>query len=141
MRNEEAIDIIKCLAWHTRPNEEDIEQAIQALEQESCDECVSRQAVEDAIENMTVNGERLGYMVAYEILSDLPCVTPQPNIGHWIMEQSGLTGWKSISNCNCSECGASALLEFVSDMDGVSYTLKPSKYCPNCGAKMESGIV
>lgn len=34
MTREEAIDIIKCLAWHTRPNEEDIEQAIKALEQE-----------------------------------------------------------------------------------------------------------
>jgi hypothetical protein len=34
MTREEAIDIIKCLAWHTRPNEEDIEQAIEALEQE-----------------------------------------------------------------------------------------------------------
>jgi hypothetical protein len=35
MTREKAIDIIKCLAWHTRPNEEDIEQAIEALEQES----------------------------------------------------------------------------------------------------------
>ena len=34
MTREEAIDIIKCLAWHTRPSEEDIEQAIKALEQE-----------------------------------------------------------------------------------------------------------
>ncbi len=34
MTREQAIDIIKCLAWHTRPNEEDIEQAIKTLEQE-----------------------------------------------------------------------------------------------------------
>lgn len=44
MTNKEAIDIIKCLAWHTRPNEEDIEQAIKTLQQEpktvkSCDTC------------------------------------------------------------------------------------------------------
>ena len=38
MTREEAIDIIKCLAWHTRPDEEEIEQAIKALEQEPCDE-------------------------------------------------------------------------------------------------------
>ena len=38
MTNEEAIDIIKCLAWHTRPDEEDIQQAIKALEQEPCDD-------------------------------------------------------------------------------------------------------
>lgn len=34
MTNKEAIDIIKCLAWHTRPNEEDIDMAIKTLEQE-----------------------------------------------------------------------------------------------------------
>jgi len=43
MTREEAIDIIKCLAWHTRPNEEDVEQAIKALEQEPktghCKDC------------------------------------------------------------------------------------------------------
>ena len=37
MTTGEAIDIIKCLAWHTRPDEEDVEQAIKALEQEPCD--------------------------------------------------------------------------------------------------------
>ena len=32
MTREEAIDIVKCLAWHDlRPSEEDIEQAIEAL--------------------------------------------------------------------------------------------------------------
>ena len=35
MTKEEAIDIIKCLAWHTRPDEESIEQAIKALEQDN----------------------------------------------------------------------------------------------------------
>lgn len=34
MTREKAIDIIKCLAWYTRPNEEDIERVIKALEQE-----------------------------------------------------------------------------------------------------------
>jgi len=38
MTREEAIDIIKCLAWHTRPSEEEIEQAIKTLEQEPCEE-------------------------------------------------------------------------------------------------------
>lgn len=38
MTREEAIDIIKCLAWHRRPPEEDVEMAIQALEQEPCED-------------------------------------------------------------------------------------------------------
>ena len=35
MTKEQAIDIIKCLAWHARPDEEQIEQAIKALEQDN----------------------------------------------------------------------------------------------------------
>ena len=31
MTKEEAIDIIKCLAWHRRPPEEEVEMAIKAL--------------------------------------------------------------------------------------------------------------
>lgn len=31
MTRKEAIDVIKCLAWHTRPSEEEIEQAIKTL--------------------------------------------------------------------------------------------------------------
>ena len=34
MTREAAIDVIKCLAWHTRPSEEEIEQAIKTLKQE-----------------------------------------------------------------------------------------------------------
>lgn len=51
MTKENAIDIIKCLAWHTRPSEEDVEQAIKTLEQEPttnndlahnlCDSCTN----------------------------------------------------------------------------------------------------
>lgn len=33
MTAKQAIDIIKCLAWHKRPSEEEIEDAIKALEQ------------------------------------------------------------------------------------------------------------
>lgn len=51
MTNEEAIDIIKCLAWHRRPNEEDIEQAIKALEQEPCEDVISRQIISDYVES------------------------------------------------------------------------------------------
>ena len=34
MTTEQAIDIIKCLAWHKRPSEEEIEDAIKTLEQQ-----------------------------------------------------------------------------------------------------------
>ena len=57
---------------------EAFDMAIKALEQEPCEDAISRQAVEDAIAETNVNGESLGYAVAWDILSDLPSVTPQP---------------------------------------------------------------
>lgn len=63
MTREEAIDIIKCLAWHTRPNEEDIERAIKALEQEpkiepiaeiKFDDDMLHEIVEEAVKNIEI---------------------------------------------------------------------------------------
>ena len=53
MTREEAIDIIKCLAWHTRPDEEDVEQAIKVLEQQPCEMTVNeyRNRLMDAFHN------------------------------------------------------------------------------------------
>ena len=76
MTREEAIDIIKCLAWHTRPDEEDVEQAIKVLEQQPCDDYISRQEV---INCVTSNEFR------YKIVEDikaLPSVTPKEKTGH-----------------------------------------------------------
>lgn len=55
MTREEAIDIIKCLAWHTRPNEEDIEQAIKALKQEPILDKIRAEIVENAKCTMNEN--------------------------------------------------------------------------------------
>ena len=59
------------------PNFMAFNMAIQALEQEPCEDAISRQAAEDAIANTMVNCESLGYAMAYEILCDLPSVTPK----------------------------------------------------------------
>ena len=59
-----------------------------------------------------------GHRVVYfEDIEELPSVAQPPKIGLWIKMGEGFTPYK------CSECGA---IEF-----------KQSKYCPNCGAKME----
>ncbi len=84
MTNAEAIEHLKdilddvpndkCIDWI-----EALNKAIEVLEQEPCEDCVSREAVEDAIAEYGVGvyGERLGYSVACEILSEVPFVTPQ----------------------------------------------------------------
>lgn len=48
-------------------------------------------------------------------IMNLPSVTPQPKIGHWIT--------KDVDIYKCSECST-----FNTDKDN---------YCPNCGARME----
>ena len=63
---------------------------------------------------------RTGGIVACQmIIRELPSVTPQPNVGHWI-DVDSLDGalWHE-----CSECGET---EFYA-----------TDYCPNCGARME----
>lgn len=52
--------------------------AIELLEQEPCDDCISRQAVLDLMQ-MRMGGKEL-----YKAVYDLPPVTPQPKSDRWI---------------------------------------------------------
>ena len=81
MTKEQAIDIIKCLAWHTRPNEEEIEQAIKALEQQPSEDCVSRtEAIKELKESAEhhANDTREEVLLRRDrdIIRALPPVTP-----------------------------------------------------------------
>ena len=116
MTREEAIDIIKCLAWHTRPNEEDIELAIKSLSTEPCEDCVSRA---EALKNLALTNNKDD---VYRMITRLSAVAPQPKMGHWIDYQKGRWIY-----AQCSECGT------VHDMQ--------TYYCPNCGAKMAGGDI
>ena len=94
--------------------------AIKALEQEPCEDAISRQAVLD------VTWEEPSYTDALNVLTEvrdkvkaLPPVNPQkPKTGHWIPSHIP----ESILD-ECSECGFSC----------GAFTFN---YCPNCGAKM-----
>lgn len=117
MTREEAIDIIKCLAWHTRPNEEDIEQAIKALEQEPCEDAINRQAVLD--EAFEVDTKEYGRIevVGVDAIDALPSVNPQePKTGHWIEG-------KYKDTCDKCRCTYPKNIGF-------------KNYCPNCGSRM-----
>lgn len=94
-------------------------------------DCISRQAV---LEQAYAYGNGLepdGYCVNVEDIQALPSVTPQePKRGQWISR------WYAGHNLHfhvCSECNE----EFSCDMEtGIS--INNYRYCPNCGAKMES---
>lgn len=110
--------------------------AIKALKQEPCEDCVSREALYDAISDLTYwhfeNGRLITggggnktetvYKVddVTRLTHILPPVTPQPETGHWVNIDA--------THSKCDRCGA--IFEIVSENGGANY-------CPNCGVKME----
>lgn len=82
---------IECHKVVTEENYDIIKKAINALEQEPCEDCVSRQAVTDAVENTIAKYipifigryEKIPLELAMAV-KDLPPVIPQePKTGHW----------------------------------------------------------
>lgn len=89
--------------------------AIELLEQEPCDDAISREDAIKALQKVACYSAAIRARMIGAI-EDLPSVTHKS--GHWIhFAQSD----------NCSECGWS-----------TGKYISPSKYCPNCGARMES---
>lgn len=91
------------------------------LEQEPCDDCISRQAVLDLIvaNHTELNGLNVVmYSPLYKDIKQLPSVTPEPKMGYWIQVDDIADAF------DCSECDAMVSRKY--------------NYCPKCGAKMES---
>ena len=93
-----------------------LDMAIEALEQEPCEDAISRQAVEDTIINY-----RWKYSALYKSIKQLPSVTPHQKMGHWEWNQYDAN--PKIGNFHCSLCHSIGRTYF--------------DYCPYCGAKME----
>lgn len=94
-------------------------------EQEPCEDCISREAVEE------ITWKEPSYTDALNVLAEvrdkvrqLPPVTPQPKTSRWIRFKEFEHGYYHLK---CSECG-----QYWS-VDGHAKTFK---YCFNCGAKM-----
>lgn len=67
---------------------EALDMAIKALEQESCEDCISRAYIEpiiEELENICVNSDEHILNLLADI-KNAPSVTPQPKTGHWIMK-------------------------------------------------------
>lgn len=146
---EEAVDAIKGLRCIDQPKTDtwsikDIAKALEKhglvrLDQEPCEDCISRKEVIENIRHAQVNfsvesdidftkHKREVQEIADGILNaqikaleKLPSVTPQePKTGRWI----------DFVTCSC--CG----WEFIDDvLQSPNMVWFP--YCPNCGAKME----
>jgi hypothetical protein len=126
MTREEAINLLKQYIDYNNPNvpdfytmEEACKVVIKALEQEPCEDAISRRDM--ALNIVSFYNKATGKKKTLDFLCKcverLPSMQPKQRTGHWIDNQTR----KDL--CNCSECGALS----------KAYT----KYCPNCGAKME----
>ena len=94
--------------------------AIKALEQEPCEDAISRSAAIDLIADFELS---MGQVVRG--IYALPPVNPQEQkTGYWILTIEDWNKW------TCSECG-------FSERTDIHVTLGYN-YCPKCGAKMES---
>ena len=109
---------MECADW-----KEAISVAIKALEQESCDDAISRQAVLDAIMANCIweNEYNLTSSRIKKAVEDLPPVKQQePKTGHWIRitDNAGHLVWE------CDKCGWQQRYN--------------TNFCPDCGIRMES---
>lgn len=109
----------------------------QFKEQEPCEDCVSRQAVTDTVENTIAKYipiligryERIPLELATAI-KDLPPATPIQKVGEWIKKNNDYFDWYE-----CSECG------YGSDGEMKYNRLCDvrTKFCPDCGSQNLKG--
>lgn len=94
---------------------EALDMAIKALEQEPCEDCISRETARRIVDS----GRTRRHMI--DMILATPPVIPQPKIGRWIFVD------KAKEHAHCSECD-------YGDVD--LFNGRPHNYCPNCGAKI-----
>lgn len=94
--------------------------AIQALEQQPCDDCISRQAAIDAMSNALERVFPEHRAIAERTMNKLPSVSTEKT-GRW--EEYGTRQVQILPTYRCSVCGEEYLQS------------EHFKYCPNCGAK------
>lgn len=142
MTRESAIKQLKRMKMdmsHTGDEYNAIMVAIKALEQEPCDDAISRA---DAIKAVTTMCEEytptkstyhphIDFVV--EELNKLPPITPtpQPKTGHWIYHEE--KRFISAEHWECSWCHRTTMI-YPFRVDGNDYDAM--YYCPKCGAKM-----
>lgn len=109
-------------------NEKTCKQIRDALEQEPSGDAISREYLFKVLDDFC--GHDRTATITLDTLADLvydmPSVKQEPKAGHWI--ESNIPNEKYV----CSECGGAC---WYYDYQA---NVAKSRYCPNCGTKMES---
>lgn len=107
----------------------------EALEQKPCDDCISRQAVDELSKELVhTTRDKADFLCNFwEGLQKLPPVTPKEKTGHWILQPSNKEqGERDFIWWKCSECGQVIFSETKKDRREYH------AYCGRCGARMVS---
>ena len=102
---------------------ESLNLAIKALDQEPCEDCISREQAKSAIRDRFK--DLPSRVEINTILNELPSVTPQPKTGHWQKISADKYSEHAAYYFRCSECGKDIIGEH--------------NYCANCGCRMLEG--
>lgn len=129
--------------WKRGRYREAIKEALEQLQQEPCDDCISRFSIKKKLQehhdfyvnayggfnNLPPNDKpRVDEITnCISMVVNEPPVTPQPKIGQWFIDERP----ESDREVVCSNCGQPIFKYHKLDFD-----YRP-KYCPNCGAKMQ----
>ncbi len=134
MTFDESINILKQYIDYNNPDVPDfyamaeaIEWILEALEQEPCGDCISRQAVLDGLASIAkakaksdAQKSLIGRVMFFT--EHLPPVTQQPKMGRW-----NFTKHYGRDYYVCLVCGMERMDDHSSGWN----------YCPNCGTKMQ----
>lgn len=121
-------EIARCEFWSNNDDEkvenskiyQEHKLVLELLQQETCEDAVSREAVLEKINNIGVKGfvDYNSYSEMFDFVDTLPPVTPKQRTGKWIITSF-------TDRYICSECGHDLITQY-----------KPDNYCSYCGAKM-----
>ena len=103
MTREEALNILHNSSVYHPDYLDALNMAIEALEQEPCDDAISRQAVLDMLEDINAETEGVGFYYKHyvEYIKALPPVTPAEKVGQWIPVSERLPESLRFVNCTC----------------------------------------
>ena len=143
MNREEASFILANIDRRVCDDElnEALDMAIKALEQEPCEDAISRAPFTDSTicegfscNECSFNRKDKGGCILEERVKDLPSVQTTPKTGHWIEPQQddGMSD-PIYYQVRCSECGF--------DLDPQTWHMElhqygADKFCPKCGCRM-----
>lgn len=137
MNREEAINKVKGYLTSYLPIEdyEKLEEIIKALEQEPCEDAISRESMLDYQQYLHGRMSNDENHKLWEFIKGLPSVTPAHKKCH-----NANTDYAECDRFVCSNCGIELQdwhrIEHNEDGD-IAYHEYEFNYCPNCGAKIE----